>query len=594
MWRGNTFKSWRKDGAISSDPFDRLKNMQIDLFKPSGGKGGITDDLKVIQNGARFGWSLGRNVGAWTWRRRLEAEGYDPITIEAVVEAVKAGRDPSGILAAADQAYAARRKQQELRENPPPIHGSAAWAKPSALHDAGYLTPSAQIAPNALSLGQIPGSQNMLCWAGESHLLTVAPTRTGKATMQIIPNLLHYRGSAVVLDPKGELAAATAQWRSKHVGPVYVLNPFNIPIDGFGCHAFNPLDQVRDERDATKLAEMVYPRTNDDRQRFFDNEAIGFLTGVILFNAKHAPPAYRNLGAIRDTLSSLGADFYGLLKEMSDPILPPAIRNAAMTVSTKTRDVGQPRLIDSISQHLRIWDTAGLRAATSRSDFDFRDLKDSPATVYLVLPFEELSAYSTFVQLVMATALDAMIANRRIPDIPVLFVLDEFLSLEADDRFVSALRTHASAGARLWFFLQDLPTLEQKYPTTWKSFFQAEVKTFFGTDDPHTANLISDYLGDTTVSYDMPSGTVGVGGGGASYSISENVQLAGRKLMTPDEVIRLLAQANAGQPRTAIHFLRGVPPVQARITPWFLDENLKQRHGLSNGGSNEETRSEPT
>ena len=93
-------------------------------------------------------------------------------------------------------------------------------------------------------------------------------------------------------------------------------------------------------------------------------------------------------------------------------------------------------------------------------------------------------------------------------------MFDEFLALDPDDRFISALRTHASAGVRLWFFLQDLPTLEQKYPTTWKSFFQAEVKTFFGTDDPHTAELVSNYLGDTTVAYESPTRTCRWAGAG--------------------------------------------------------------------------------
>ncbi|MEM5585216.1 type IV secretory system conjugative DNA transfer family protein [Roseibium sp. AS2] len=576
---------------MSSDPFDRLKNMQIEPFKSGSGP---IDEFKTVGSGLRLGVGIHRGAKAWLLRRQLESEGYDPITIEAAVEAAKAGRDHEGILAVARKAYAAQRKQQEMRKNPPPIHGSAAWATHNALTEAGYLFDTSDIAPSALSLGQATGSSQNLQWAGESHLLTVAPTRTGKATMQIIPNLLQYQGSAVVLDPKGELALATARWRADNVGPIYILNPFDLPELGGIGHSFNPLDMVKDERDATKLAEMIYPRTDDDRQRFFDNEAIGFLTGVILFTARYAAPKFRNMGAIRDVLSSLNKDFYGLLNAMSDPAMPPAISNAAKTVSTKTRDVGQPRLIDSLSQHLRIWDTSGLRDATAHSDFDFRDLKDRPATVYLVLPFEELSAYSTFVQLVMATALDAMIANRRKPDIPVLFVLDEFLSLDADDRFVSALRTHASAGARLWFFLQDLPTLEQKYPTTWKSFLQAEVKTFFGTDDPHTADLISNYLGDTTVAYEIPSGSLGVAGGGASYSTADNLHLTGRKLMTPDEVIRLLSAVNASEPRAAIHFLRGVPPVQARLTPWFQNELISPRHGAASGGTHAQTRPDPT
>ncbi|MCV6547981.1 MAG: type IV secretory system conjugative DNA transfer family protein [Cohaesibacter sp.] len=231
----------------------------------------------------------------------------------------------------------------------------------------------------ALQFGSFEEGDEALVWAGESHLLTVAPTRTGKGTTQIIPNLLSYKGSCIILDPKGELYDATADWRRKNVGPVHVLNPFELDAVGTHTNALNPLDLIETDHDVTKLAEMIYPRTSDDRQKFFDNEAIGFLSAVLLFSAKYAPPSHRNLGTIRDTISSLNKDFYGLTKAMASDGMPNAIRNAAANVLSKTRDVGLPRLIDSLGQHMRIWDTEGLRKATSQSDFDFKSLKDKPS-----------------------------------------------------------------------------------------------------------------------------------------------------------------------------------------------------------------------
>ncbi|WP_410052328.1 type IV secretory system conjugative DNA transfer family protein [Bradyrhizobium sp. SZCCHNRI1029] len=56
-------------------------------------------------------------------------------------------------------------------------------------------------------------------WDGDGHLLTLAPTRSGKSVTTIIPNLLRYRGSAVFLDPKGDLYEATSAWRPANVGP---------------------------------------------------------------------------------------------------------------------------------------------------------------------------------------------------------------------------------------------------------------------------------------------------------------------------------------------------------------------------------------
>lgn len=525
-----------------------------------------------IKQSFKVGVWMGRSIAAWRFRQRLERDGYDPMTIETAVQALKAGQDPTLILQRAKQAYALRDRQTEMRNNPPPIHGSARWAKVVDLEQSDLLNPAAG---RSVTLGTFDGRP--LSWKGESHLLTVAPTRTGKSALQIIPTLLTYRGSAVVLDPKGELYRHTAGWRQAHVGPVHVINPFNVP-DVPASTPFNPLDLVTDSESALELAEILYPRTHDDRQQFFENEAVAILTAAIEFTARFAPAKHRTLGNIRDTLSNLDKNLHGLMAAMADQNLPPSIRNAARNFRTKSRETAPPRVLDSLNTHMRIWDSPSLRAATESSTFSFENLKDRPATVYLALPFSKIEPYSIFVRMIFATALNAMLANPRIPDIPVLFIMDEFLVLDRDDRFVSALRTHASAGVRMWFFLQDLPTLEQKYPTTWKSFLQSEVKTFFGTDDPYTAELISNYLGETTIAYETPNISASTTGGdtvSGSFSISENLQLTGRKLKSPDEVIALLRGTAHG--RKALHFIRNVPPVQTELTPWFSDDFLKGR-----------------
>lgn len=526
----------------------------------------IQGAAKSITVSAATGLKLGRAAGGWILKRRLEGEGFDPVSVDAAVEAFKAGRDPAPILEQARAAYEIRDKQSAMRRNPPPVHGSARWATVEEVSAAGLFRPTGA---GLLNLGSCEGQP--VNWNGESHLLTVAPTRTGKSTMQIIPNLLAYGGAAVVLDPKGELYRHTAAARER-IGPVYVLNPFAM-ADMPATHAFNPLDTVTNSETALQLAEILYPRTRDDRQQFFDNEAIAFLAAALEFTARYAGGPHRNLGFIRDGVAALDKHFYGLIDAMMDWSMPASIRNAARVFQTKTRDTGKPRLIDSLNTHLRIWDNEGLRRATARSDFRFEALKDSPATVYLVLPFEKIPPYSTFVRMLFAAALDAMLRNPRKPDVPVLFVLDEFLALDGDDRFVSALRTHASAGVRLWFFLQDLPTLEQKYPTTWKSFLQAEAKTFFGTDDPHTAELISLTLGTLTVAYDVPNMSASTSGGAsasAGYSLADNLHLTARRLMTPDEVTAFL-RGNA-EGRKAIHFLRDLAhPLATDLRPWFLN-----------------------
>lgn len=71
------------------------------------------------------------------------------------------------------------------------------------------------------------GSQNTLSYGGESHLATIGKTGSGKGRSAVIPNLLRYRGSAVVLDVKGELYHTTSRARREMGQDVILLDPFH-------------------------------------------------------------------------------------------------------------------------------------------------------------------------------------------------------------------------------------------------------------------------------------------------------------------------------------------------------------------------------
>ena len=80
----------------------------------------------------------------------------------------------------------------------------------------------------------------------DRHLVTVAGARAGKTSTLLIPNLRLYEGAAVVLDPKGELATATAQDRADRLGhTVHVLDPWGVAAVPDKLRAkFNPLAEL--------------------------------------------------------------------------------------------------------------------------------------------------------------------------------------------------------------------------------------------------------------------------------------------------------------------------------------------------------------
>ena len=89
--------------------------------------------------------------------------------------------------------------------------------------------------PDAVFLGATEDRQ-LVGVRDNRHLLTVAGSRAGKGQAAILPNLAHYTGSVMVIDPRGENATLTAERRGQGRGipdgglgqDVYVLDPFDV------------------------------------------------------------------------------------------------------------------------------------------------------------------------------------------------------------------------------------------------------------------------------------------------------------------------------------------------------------------------------
>jgi type IV secretion system protein VirD4 len=116
------------------------------------------------------------------------------------------------------------------------------------------------------------------------------------------------------------------------------------------------------------------------------------------------------------------------------------------------------------------------------------------------------------------------------------------------------------------------------YPQTgWRPFLNCSVKQFFGTDDPFTGDLVGRYLGATTRAFRAPSSSSSVsvtsgrdnsGSTSISFQDGESVQLVGRPLLTPDEVMALLSSWQGDGWRSSIVSVRGKRPIKSLLVTW--------------------------
>ena len=165
----------------------------------------------------------------------------------------------------------------------PDGHGSARWAKRRDLVRAGLF---GAVRRGGVYVGawRRKGRAHYLRHDGPEHVLAFAPTRSGKGVGLVIPTLLSWRESAVVLDIKGENWEATAGWRQRGAGQRVIR--FD-PGDAESAR-FNPLAEIRlrtpyEVADAQSIATMlVDPKGEGFEDKHWSQTAWSLLVGAIV------------------------------------------------------------------------------------------------------------------------------------------------------------------------------------------------------------------------------------------------------------------------------------------------------------------------
>jgi type IV secretion system protein VirD4 len=463
---------------------------------------------------------------------------------------------------------------------PPTTFGSSRWASTEDLRDnKNYGT-------EGIRIGQASNESNALEWVsykGDRHLLTVAPTRAGKGTTQIIPNLLTYEGSVLVIDPKGENAKMSAERRKDMGQDVHIVDPWGIAqMEGIQSSTFNPIDwlDVRDPdcaENAMLLASAIVVEGNS-KDPFWDEEAKALLHGLIMHVATDPEEdGQRHLGRVRDILI-LGR------KELDEQFERMACSMHPIVRSTGERSLQKEEkmfasVLATVQSHTHFLDSDRMRANLASSSFKFEDLKTNPMTIYLVLPADRLNTFGRWLRLLVQQSITVNARNIETkPDKPILFILDEFAALGRLTMVEQAYGLMAGFGMQLWGIVQDLNQLQRIYGEGWQSFIaNAGMINYFGSSDKMTTEYFSSMCGETTVwnissALSRAFGTSsGQGGSSASETMTDSDTTAAsqRKLMYPDELMRL--------PRDMqLVFMDNMHPLRAKKVTWFLDLELKE------------------
>jgi len=330
---------------------------------------------------------------------------------------------------------------------------------------------------------------------GEGALLTIAPPGSGKTQSHVLPNLLTWKGPAVVLDIKGEIHAGTAAWRKENVGPVFKFSP----LDPGASHSYNPLLGVSDDpehiwEDSRFLADMLIVPSGA-KDPFWENRARDILTAAIAVTVRNRPAAERTMEPVLDILHNVGWDTFILSLQAATDV-PPMVRmgKSLGEMEAKTRD----GVLQSALASLSAWAGTRIARATERSDWTPAELRSGRnPTIYVCIKPNEIDSYASMLRVIIAQHIRALTTS--LPErgqLPILFILDELPRLKHMPPVEEALEIGRGYGLKLWMFAQSLGQLKTSYANADGMAGACALRLFMNPSlHDETAQKLSDDMG---------------------------------------------------------------------------------------------------
>ncbi len=452
------------------------------------------------------------------------------------------------------------------------LHGEARWARVGEVRRGNLL------APAGIVLGKFGGK--VMRFGGPEHVLLEAPTRAGKGVGVIIPNLLDWPDSLVVLDIKQENYDNTAGYRLKVLGQRVVL--FN-PLDPRGNTArYNPLSYINRQNpvevinELQKIGMMLFPDPVSGDNFWAESARTAFL-GVAAYVAATTDD---DRDALPFTMGEVYRQFAAGDAAKRFPKIITSRERAGKPLSggcvSALRDftTASPNTFTSIRQSvtakINAWLNPYVDAATSESDFDLSAFRDNRISLYLGVSPDDLERVAPIYGLLFQQLIDRNV--RELPkgdrhQVKVLVALDEFASLGKCSVLAQAFSYVAGYGLRLLPAFQSIEQIQGVYGDKVAADIERNcaVRLVLRPAGLSDAKKISEQIG--TYTFRARSRSTGTWGGGGG-STSESDQR--RPLMLPQEV-EMLPESDL------IVFRRGMYATYGKKIRYYAEKKLAQR-----------------
>lgn len=498
------------------------------------------------------------------------------------------------------------------------LHGSARWAGKEDIQAAGLL-PRKRSLLEVVRNKKAPTSSGVYVggWEdrrgnffylrhnGPEHVLTTAPTRSGKGVGLVVPTLLSWAASCVITDLKGELWALTAGWRQKHARNKVLRFE---PASSRGGVCWNPLDEIRlgtenEVGDVQNLATLIVDPDGKGLESHWQKTAFSLLVGVILhalYKAKtEGNPA--TLSSVDGMLADPTRESGALWTEMANTLHEdgqnhPAVGSAARDMMDRPEEEAGS-VLSTAKSYLALYRDPVVAKNVSKSEFRIKDLMnhDDPVSLYIVTQPNDKARLRPLVR-VMVNMIVRLLADKMTfeggrPVVTykhrLLAMLDEFPSLGKLEVLQESLAFVAGYGIKCYLICQDINQLKSRetgYGHDESLTSNCHIQNAYPPNRVETAEHLSRLTGQTTIVKEQIT-TSGRRTAAMLSQVSRTYQEVQRPLLTPDECLRMPGpRKNAqGEIETAgdmVIYVAGYPAIYGKQPLYFKDPLFQARAAL--------------
>ncbi|HAT7073452.1 TPA: type IV secretory system conjugative DNA transfer family protein [Legionella pneumophila] len=508
------------------------------------------------------------------------------------------------------------------------LHGSARWANRKDIIESGLLGSDEGVYVGAWE--DKNGQLHYLRHNGPEHILTYAPTRSGKGLGLVLPTLLSWPHSALITDLKGELWAMTAGWRKNHANnKVIRFEPASLN----GSARWNPLDEIRigteyEVGDVQNLATLIVDPDGKGLESHWQKTSQALLVGLILhalYKLKnegipaHFPNIDRMLAdpnlSIPELLNEMTQ--YAHQKGMNHPVIHAAARDM---IDRPEEEAGS--VLSTLKSYLSLYRDPVVAQNVSASDFSIKDLMnhDQPVSLYIVTQPNDKARLQPLVRVLINMSVrllaDKMEFERFLPETSLwqrflvrctlrpesshtvrtkktykhrlLGMIDEFPSLGKLDILQESLAFVAGYGIKFYLICQDINQLksrERGYGPDETITSNCHIQNAFPPNRLETAEHLSKLTGLTTVIKEQIT-TSGRRAGLMLSQVSRTIAEVQRPLLTADECLRLPGPKKNSmglieQAGDMVVYMAGFPMIYGKQPLYFKDPVFTARAALA-------------